>query len=91
MKKVTQHFGHCANFNIFEAEDNQIIKGESVPNPGHRRGFLPVFLNDMGVNVIISGGMGAALLISLIQKVSKLLSGQAVMPGQQRKHICRVP
>lgn len=59
---VTQHFGHCANFNIFEAKDNQIIKSESVPNPGHRRGFLPVFLNDMGVGVIISGGMGGGAI-----------------------------
>ena len=59
---VTQHFGHCANFNIFEIRDNQIIKGESVPNPGHRRGFLPVFLNDMGVSVIISGGMGSGAI-----------------------------
>ncbi|HZK57856.1 MAG TPA: NifB/NifX family molybdenum-iron cluster-binding protein [Clostridia bacterium] len=59
---VTQHFGHCANFNIFEIEDNQIIKSESVPNPGHRRGFLPVFLNDMGVSVIISGGMGGGAI-----------------------------
>ena len=29
-----------------------------VPNPGHRPGFLPNFLADMGVNTIISGGMG---------------------------------
>jgi predicted Fe-Mo cluster-binding NifX family protein len=27
-------------------------------NPGHRPGFLPNFLADRGVNVIISGGMG---------------------------------
>ncbi|MCK9268319.1 MAG: NifB/NifX family molybdenum-iron cluster-binding protein [Alkaliphilus sp.] len=59
---VTEHFGHCANFNIFEAKDNKIIKEESVPNPGHRRGFLPNFLNDMGVNVIISGGMGGGAI-----------------------------
>lgn len=59
---VTEHFGFCANFNIFEARDNQIIKSESVPNPGHRRGFLPNFLNDMGVGVIISGGMGGGAI-----------------------------
>lgn len=59
---VTEHFGYCANFNIFEAEDNQITKEESVPNPGHSRGFLPNFLNDMGVNVVISGGMGGGAI-----------------------------
>jgi len=55
---VTSHFGHCENFNVFEVDNNKIIKSASVPNPGHRPGYLPNFLADMGVNVIISGGMG---------------------------------
>ena len=29
-------------------------------NPGHRPGFLPNFLKEAGVNVVISGGMGAS-------------------------------
>lgn len=61
-KNVTEHFGHCENFNIFDAENNQIINSESIANPGHKPGFLPNFLNDMGVNVIISGGMGAGAI-----------------------------
>ena len=36
---------------VFDAENNQIIKSETIANPGHRPGFLPNFLNDMGVNV----------------------------------------
>lgn len=55
---VTAHFGHCENFNYFYVENNEIVKEESVPNPGHKPGFLPNFLNDNKVNVIISGGMG---------------------------------
>jgi predicted Fe-Mo cluster-binding NifX family protein len=57
-KIVAGHFGHCENFNIFDAENGMIVKSESIPNPGHKPGFLPNFLGDMGVNVIISGGMG---------------------------------
>ena len=57
-KNVTGHFGHCVNFNIFYVENNVIVKSESIPNPGHKPGFLPNFLGDIGVNVIISGGMG---------------------------------
>lgn len=52
------HFGHCMNFMIFETEGTEIVNEMSVPNPGHRPGFLPNFLADMGVEVIISGGMG---------------------------------
>lgn len=57
-KKVTEHFGHCQSFEIFYSENNKITKSESIPNPGHKPGFLPNFLGDLGVNVIISGGMG---------------------------------
>lgn len=57
-KEVTGHFGHCENFTIFETENNKIISEKAVPNPGHKPGFLPNFLNDLGINVIISGGMG---------------------------------
>jgi predicted Fe-Mo cluster-binding NifX family protein len=57
---ITGHFGHCANFNLFDVEDGKIVSSESVPNPGHKPGFLPNFLNDKGINVIISGGMGGA-------------------------------
>ena len=55
---VTGHFGHCEGFMIFNTESNKIVKSETIPNQGHRPGFLPNFLADRGVNVIISGGMG---------------------------------
>lgn len=57
-KEVTGHFGHCETFEVFEVEDKKIVNLESIPNPGHKPGFLPNFLNDKGVNMIISGGMG---------------------------------
>lgn len=74
-EQVTEHFGHCINFNIFEAENNHITKKESIPNPGHRPGFLPNFLNDMGVNVIISGGMGGGAVDIFIEKGIEVIVG----------------
>ena len=55
---VTPHFGFCESFLLFDAEDGKIVKSEKLANPGHKSGFLPNFLADHGVNVIISGGMG---------------------------------
>lgn len=55
---VSRHFGHCAGFTLYNVEDGKILGKEFVENPGHKKGFLPVFLNEHGVNVIISGGMG---------------------------------
>lgn len=72
---VTEHFGHCVNFNIFESENNKIVKSESVVNPGHKPGFLPNFLNDMGVNVIISGGMGQGAIDIFNEKGIEVITG----------------
>ncbi|MFB0920096.1 MAG: P-loop NTPase, partial [Oscillospiraceae bacterium] len=57
-KNVTEHFGHCEAFIVFDVENGNIVKEEALPNPGHKPGFLPNYLADRGVNVIISGGMG---------------------------------
>ncbi len=57
---VTEHFGHCEAFLVFDTEDSQIVARQTVANPGHRPGYLPNFLADQGVNVIISGGMGGS-------------------------------
>ena len=79
---VTSHFGHCENFNIYEAEGNKIVKSTSVQNPGHKPGFLPNFLNDMGVNVIISGGMGQGAVEIFNEKGIEVITGAE---GQAKK------
>ncbi|AOT71646.1 NifB/NifX family molybdenum-iron cluster-binding protein [Geosporobacter ferrireducens] len=56
---VSEHFGHCEAFEIFQLESGKIKNQFFIENPGHRPGFLPVFLSEKDVNVVISGGMGA--------------------------------
>nr|WP_312578957.1 NifB/NifX family molybdenum-iron cluster-binding protein [Sedimentibacter sp.] len=72
---VTEHFGHCEGFIIFDTENNKIIKRETIPNPGHKPGFLPNFLNDMGVKVIISGGMGGGAIEIFNDKNIEVITG----------------
>ena len=74
---VTGHFGHCEGFWLFEAEKDQISSKEFVQNPGHRPGFLPVFLHEKGANVIISGGMGGGAVDIFNQKGIKVVTGAA--------------
>lgn len=57
-KYVSGHFGHCEGFTIYELGEGKSLSKSFIPNPGHRPGFLPVFLKDHEVNVIIAGGMG---------------------------------
>ena len=72
---VTEHFGHCEGFMIFDVEENKIVKEEMVPNPGHRPGFLPVFLHEKEVEVIISGGMGGGAVDLFNEKGIKVIVG----------------
>lgn len=72
---VAGHFGHCEGFMIFETDGKTILNTETVPNPGHRPGFLPNFLNDMGVNVIIAGGMGGGAVAIFNEKKIEIVVG----------------
>jgi len=74
-KTVTEHFGHCEGFMIFEAQDKKIVNSQFIPNPGHRPGFLPVFLHEKGVNVIISGGMGGGAIDIFNEKGIEVITG----------------
>ncbi len=57
-KLVSGHFGHCEGFTIYEVEGTEVKNKSFVPNPGHKPGYLPVFLKEQEANVIIAGGMG---------------------------------
>ncbi|HZK19315.1 MAG TPA: NifB/NifX family molybdenum-iron cluster-binding protein [Treponemataceae bacterium] len=72
---VTEHFGHCPVFLLFSVENNKIVSQESIPNPGHKPGFLPNFLADKGVNVIISGGMGGGAVDIFNQRKVEVIVG----------------
>jgi len=56
---VSNHFGYCEGFTVYEVEDNRVAEKQFIENPGHRPGFLPVFLKEKDVKVVISGAMGA--------------------------------
>ena len=74
-KTVANHFGHCENFIFFETENNQILSENSIPNPGHRPGFLPNFLADNGAKVIIAGGMGGGAVEIFNERGVEVLVG----------------
>mgnify|MGYP000867925005 CR=1 FL=1 len=74
-RKICEHFGHCENFNLFEAQDGRIVSEESVPNPGHKPGFLPNFLADMGVTVVVAGGMGGGAVTIFEERGVEVVAG----------------
>jgi len=54
---VCPHFGHCAEFALYDTNNKSL---KSVPSPGHVPGALPVFLKQLGVELVIAGGMGGS-------------------------------
>jgi predicted Fe-Mo cluster-binding NifX family protein len=78
---VAEHFGHCANFNIYETGDGRIKSCVTLANPGHSPGFLPNFLYEQGVNVVISGGMGGGAVRIFNEKGIEVITGASGKAG----------
>ena len=77
--KLTAHFGHCQEFALVEAEDNQIKSKETLVPPPHEPGVLPNWLHELGANVIIAGGMGARALDLFAQNNIKVIVGASAL------------
>ena len=58
--KLSAHFGHCEQFALIDVDDEtKVIKQkEFVVPPPHEPGAYPPWLAELGVSVIIAGGMG---------------------------------
>ncbi len=56
---VDEHFGHCKEFVVYTIEENEVKEVKYVIPPEHTPGSFPRFLGEQGVDVIITGGMGA--------------------------------
>lgn len=55
---VSAHFGRCPVYTLVEVEAGRVAARREIPNPGHQPDFLPGYLSELGVSVIIAGGMG---------------------------------
>ena len=55
---IFQHFGHSEKFKIYEVENNKIITSQIVNSNGNGHGALAGFLANLGVEILICGGIG---------------------------------
>ncbi len=74
-KMVAGHFGHCEGFTFFTVTEEEITDTQFVNNPGHRPGFIPNYLNELGIKVIISGGMGSGAIEIFNEKGIEVITG----------------
>ena len=73
--QVAEHFGRCPAYTIIELENNVVAKREVIANPGHRTGFLPEYLAQRGVKVVICGGMGKRAIDLFLEKGVRPIMG----------------
>lgn len=57
--EVFPHFGRSPVFTIVDVVDGSVVGKGVIPNPGHQPGFIPRFLSEKGVQLVVTGGMGA--------------------------------
>jgi len=72
---VFQHFGHTAQFKIYEVEEDKIISSAVVDTLGSGHGALAGFLKTKGVNVLICGGIGGGAQSALKEAGIKFFGG----------------
>lgn len=59
--QVAGHFGRCPAYVVVETVGGEIRGGRVVPNPhaqAHQPGQMPRFIQGLGVDAILAGGMG---------------------------------
>ena len=72
---VFQHFGHTEQFKIYDVENGSIIKEQVADTNGSGHGALAGFLQEMGVNTLICGGIGMGAKNALAEAGIELYGG----------------
>ncbi|HOH98536.1 MAG TPA: NifB/NifX family molybdenum-iron cluster-binding protein [Candidatus Cloacimonadota bacterium] len=78
--KLSSHFGHCEAFAVFTIEAGKIVKEETIDPPVHEPGSHPRFLHELGISVVIAGGMGIKAQDLMHQNGIEVIIGVCPMP-----------
>ena len=73
--EVFQHFGHTAQFKLYEVEGGKIINAEVVDTNGSGHGALAGLLSVLNADVLICGGIGGGAQMALARAGIKLFGG----------------
>ncbi|MBR5287400.1 MAG: dinitrogenase iron-molybdenum cofactor biosynthesis protein [Clostridia bacterium] len=72
--QVFQHFGHTQQFKIYEIIDGK-MSSMVVPTAGGGHGALAGFLEELGVDTLICGGIGMGAQVALDNADIQLYAG----------------
>ena len=63
--QIFQHFGHTAQFKVYDIADNKIVSSVVLDTLGSGHGALAGFLQALGVDTLICGGIGGGAQFAL--------------------------
>ena len=73
------HFGGAPQFEVFTIDnENNIINHEKLNSPPHENCSTAIWLNELGVNVVIVSGIGQGAINHLNNMNIKILAGAEI-------------
>lgn len=79
---IYQHFGHTAQFKIYEVQDGKVVKAQVVDTNGSGHGALAGFLAAHQVDALICGGIGGGAQTALANAGIRLFGGVSGIADQ---------
>jgi len=73
--EVFGHFGHTEQFKVYESEGGKVVSAQVIDTNGSGHGALAGLLSDLGVDVLICGGIGMGAQMALSEAGIKLFGG----------------
>ena len=73
--QIFQHFGHTAQFKVYQVQDGQVVSAQVMDTNGHGHGALAGFLSGLGVDTLICGGIGGGAQMALANAGIRLFGG----------------
>ena len=74
-EEIFQHFGHTEQMKIYEVENEQVVSSRVLDTNGSGHGALAGFLKELGVDVLLCGGIGGGAQAALAEAGIKLYGG----------------
>ena len=72
---IFQHFGHTAQFKVYDVQDGRVVASQIVDTNGSGHGALASLLSDLTVDVLICGGIGVGAQMALLTAGIRLFGG----------------
>lgn len=73
--EIFQHFGHTAEFKIYEINGNDIVRTDIIGTGTSGHSALSGMLSAIGVSVLICGGIGGGAQLALGRAGIKIFGG----------------